>query len=231
MKNSLQSACSAWSAWSLRGGRSRSLVLTGVGVAVLGVIGGAAPSSARAVLSLAAVGRAGAAASPSVRVVAALPVPVSAGIRSVVLLNGDRAVTRPGPGGQLRTTVLPARGGGGIVFSLRTGRADLLIPADALPYLGRGLSPSLFEPGQPAPGRVRRAAAGSWSLLAAGVLPAWRHDHQIGGPAGHRVSDRSSAPVFYAALGPAVPRRPRAGQLRPRRPVCRRRDDRAGRYR
>lgn len=73
-----------------------------------------------------------------------------------MLLNGDLAVTRPGPGDRLGTTVLPARGGGGIVFSLRAGRRQLLIPAQALPYLGRGLSPSLFDLAS-----LRRAESGA----------------------------------------------------------------------
>ena len=118
----------------------------------------------------------------------------------MVLLNGDRAVTRPGPGGQLRTTVLPARGGGGIVFSLRTGRRDLLIPADALPYLGRGLSPSLFDLAS-----LRRAESGErLPVLVSytgrrpdlpGVTITRSGDRQVTG-----YLTGSSAPVFYAAL-------------------------------
>ena len=62
----------------------------------------------------------------------------------VVLINGDRLTIRSAPGGRSAISDLPATGGDSLI-SLREGSATAEIPADALPYLGRGLDPSLFD--------------------------------------------------------------------------------------
>jgi hypothetical protein len=64
--------------------------------------------------------------------------------RSLLLINGDQLTVRPSPAGGQAVAVLPAPGTGG-VLSLRTGNQDEVIPASMLPYLGRGLDPSLFD--------------------------------------------------------------------------------------
>jgi len=168
----------------------------------MGLAGGAASPS----VALAA------AAAPGLRVTAAPalgPVlgPVlgpataaSARATPVVLLNGDRAVTMPGLGGRPVTTMLPARHGG-IVFNLRAGRENLFIPATALPYLGRGLSPSLFDLAS-----LRRAESGgrlpivvSYAGLRRPDLPGLTVTGSADGHASGYLT-ASSAPVFYAAL-------------------------------
>lgn len=68
----------------------------------------------------------------------------SAAAQSVLLLNGDRVLTRPGPGGRAIGTLLAAPRTGAVI-TLRMGSRTEYIPADALPYLGHGLDPSLFE--------------------------------------------------------------------------------------
>ncbi len=70
----------------------------------------------------------------------------------VILPNGDRVASRQGPDGAA-SVLLPPAGplsastalSTGAVTSLRFGGSRYDIPADALPYLGRGLSPSLFD--------------------------------------------------------------------------------------
>jgi len=64
--------------------------------------------------------------------------------RPVLLINGDRLVIRRTPGGRRAVTLLPAPGPQSII-SLSSGRVFEDIPSDALPYLGRGLDPSLFD--------------------------------------------------------------------------------------
>jgi hypothetical protein len=64
--------------------------------------------------------------------------------RPVFLINGDRLIVRPVPGGQDAAALLPVPGASS-VLSLRLGAKTEDIPADALPYLGRGLDPSLFD--------------------------------------------------------------------------------------
>lgn len=64
-----------------------------------------------------------------------------------LLIDGD-TITIPGPGtspvqGGMLTG--PARGLSGALVSLRVGGRQYEIPAAALPYLGRGLDPSLFD--------------------------------------------------------------------------------------
>ena len=80
---------------------------------------------------------AGAAASP-----AATTAP-----RTLTLINGDRVAVSATRSGGLVATVARATtdGIGGAMVRLDLGGKAFQIPADALPYLNRGLSPALFE--------------------------------------------------------------------------------------
>lgn len=66
--------------------------------------------------------------------------------RQIFLINGDRVLMPPGtrsPGGGI--LVPPARVGlAGTLRSLSLGGHTYKLPQAALPYLGRGLDPSLF---------------------------------------------------------------------------------------
>lgn len=64
-------------------------------------------------------------------------------LRQVLMLNGDRLFVRSGKGAAL-TTLVPAPFGRA-VLTLHLAGASYQIPVDALPYLGHGLDPSLFN--------------------------------------------------------------------------------------
>jgi hypothetical protein len=80
------------------------------------------------------------------------------GLRPVLLVNGDRLLAGPTPRGGFShvLTGAPAPGAGGALTTLTLGGKTYVIPADAFPYLGRGLSPSLFDLGS-----LRQESAGS----------------------------------------------------------------------
>ncbi len=65
----------------------------------------------------------------------------------VTLINGDRVAVTTTPSGVQVDAVAQAAGGGanGALIRLNLDGQAYDIPADALPYLGRGLSPALFE--------------------------------------------------------------------------------------
>ena len=71
----------------------------------------------------------------------------------VILITGDRLLaggTGPGTGVTGRAAldggmVIPASHGGGALLSLRAGGHTYAVPAVAVPYLGRGLAPGLFD--------------------------------------------------------------------------------------
>jgi hypothetical protein len=67
---------------------------------------------------------------------AALLAPAPAVPRQLALINGDRLA-----GG----VVLPAHRGAGALLTLRANGTTYVIPAVAVPYLGHGLDPSLFD--------------------------------------------------------------------------------------
>jgi hypothetical protein len=75
---------------------------------------------------------------------------VPAGPRPVFTLNGGLAA--PAPGGPptqcliVDNTEVVVPGLGGQVQSLRAGSKNYLVPVVAVPYLGRGLDPALFDP-------------------------------------------------------------------------------------
>jgi hypothetical protein len=75
-----------------------------------------------------------------------LPAPAPA---AVLLLNGDHALVSSAGGGPV-DAILRAPGQSGLAGStvtLRAGANTLIMPAAAMPFLGRGLNPSLFEVG------------------------------------------------------------------------------------
>lgn len=67
--------------------------------------------------------------------------------RQLLLINGDRLLAGRRPGGAPYHAVTAAPDGGAnqALASLRVGGQTYVVPADALPYLGRGLDPSLFS--------------------------------------------------------------------------------------
>jgi hypothetical protein len=63
---------------------------------------------------------------------------------TLMLINGDRLAVRTSPSGRQQVAVRRA-GGPGSLLTLRGAGTTYEIPTDALPYLGRGLDPSLFS--------------------------------------------------------------------------------------
>lgn len=65
----------------------------------------------------------------------------------VTLATGERVVVTVHPGGGTTASILPGAAGrtGQAMVQLGAGGHSYLIPNDALPYLGRGLDPSLFD--------------------------------------------------------------------------------------
>jgi hypothetical protein len=111
--------------------------------------------------------------------------------RQLVLINGGRLA-----GG----VVLPPRRGAGALLTLRAN-GTYLIPAVAVPYLGHGLDPSLFDVAA-----LRRAERGGRLPVQVTyrgrrpVLPGVRITQADGGTAEGYLT-ASSAPAFAAALG------------------------------
>lgn len=81
------------------------------------------------------------------------------GARSVLLVNGDRLVPRPGGAGG---TLVPAPGSGPVI-TLGEGASAACLPLYALPYLGHGLAPAMFSPAS-----LSRAESGGRPRAAAG---------------------------------------------------------------
>jgi hypothetical protein len=108
-------------------------VLTAAGLTcAAGLPAQAAPAGSRAVSTRAAAPP-GAVRSSSLR----------SPVRRLLLLNGDRLMVRTGPDGRLDVGVRAATAHDEVT-ALRFGGQVTELPADAMPYLGRGLSPSLF---------------------------------------------------------------------------------------
>jgi hypothetical protein len=82
---------------------------------------------------------------PAASTAAARPNAAPGSGRQLLLVNGDRLVIRSAGGGQ-QIAVRHASSQDAVI-SLRVGGQTTEIPVAALPYLGRGLSPSLFEVG------------------------------------------------------------------------------------
>jgi hypothetical protein len=84
-----------------------------------------------------------AAASPAPATATVAKLGPGTSFRQVLMLNGDRLLVRPAEGRAL-TTLIPAPLGRA-VLTLRLAGATYQIPVDALPYIGHGLDPSLFN--------------------------------------------------------------------------------------
>ena len=70
--------------------------------------------------------------------------------RLVTLINGDRLLAGAVPGGGISHELIAgtARGVNAALVSMRLGARIYVIPADAVPYLGRGLNADLFDVGR-----------------------------------------------------------------------------------
>ena len=110
----------------------------------------AAAAALAAPLVLSALAAAGPAPEAAAAGAAPAAVPAAAGaaaqtaVRALLLIDGTVLNTRQLPGGGQAVTVRTAARPGSLV-SLAFGQHRQEIPADALPYLGRGLDPSLFD--------------------------------------------------------------------------------------
>jgi hypothetical protein len=126
----------------------------------------------------------------------AAPVPA----RTVVLINGDRIVAGAGTGHRSVTVLPPGSGLGGSLLTLGAGGVTYEIPVAAVPFLGRGLDPSLFNVGgllrEERGGRVpvRVAYRGRRPALPGVTLT------RTGGRVAAGYLTASSARVFGAAL-------------------------------
>jgi hypothetical protein len=174
----------AHSTWSARAGLAAVVTFCAAALALAG--GAASPAGAARRYP----------APKAVPASTAWPAPRDAKAPPVLLLNGDRVATAPG---RAQSILLPAPGGG-IVFGLHAGRHALFIPAAALPYLGRGLMPSLFDLAS-----LRRAESGGRLPVQMSYpgrqpdLPGVTITRSAGGRAAGYLT-ASSARVFYAAL-------------------------------
>jgi hypothetical protein len=124
-------------------------------------------------------------------------------LHPVLLINGDRILAGPGPGGGRLGAVLQAARGGvpGALTSLTLGGQAYVVPTTALPYPGRGLDPSLFELSQ-----LRRLEHGGRLAVRIGfrrrllALPGIRITRSGRGSATGYLT-ASSARLFGAVLG------------------------------
>lgn len=83
-----------------------------------------------------------AAVAPPAAPAARLP---GASFRPVLLINGERVIFRPGPRGAPVAAVQAAAGIDSFLISIYSCEQPADVPAVAMPFLGRGLDPSLFE--------------------------------------------------------------------------------------
>lgn len=122
--------------------------------------------------------------------------------RPVLLINGTRLIFRPGLGGRAAAAMMPApQDSFAILFTLTFCGRTSDVPADALPFIGRGLDPSLFavrdlqrtEHGGRLPVRV------TYHGRHVPVLPGVTITHAAAGTAAGYLTPRSAA-AFGAAL-------------------------------
>jgi hypothetical protein len=99
-------------------------------------------SSAAALAAALAAGPAGSASAAVAVPARAVAVRPAAG--ALFLLNGDQVITAAGPGGRPAGVLRPVPGTGAVI-TLGLGQQRYDIPADALPFVGHGLSPGLFS--------------------------------------------------------------------------------------
>lgn len=117
----------------------------------------------------------------------------------LLLLNGDHAVIGSAAGGQA-VRLLPAPGVTGPVAAMHAGGTTLILPVAAMPFLGRGLGPSLFEVS--ALSRAERGGRLPVVLRYTGqphTLPGITLTHRGAGTAQGYLT-AASAPAFGAAL-------------------------------
>jgi hypothetical protein len=108
------------------------------------IAGAAAVLACAALLpALGASASAQVATSSSVSTTSAVPAGPAAAPASVLLIDGDLLSVRPAAGGSVSTVV--AAPGRVPLVALHLGAASFEFPVDALPYLGHGLDPSLFD--------------------------------------------------------------------------------------
>ncbi len=115
--------------------RSRAFRWLGLCVAVASVMPAALPALA------AGTAQAGRPTAGSARAVVAN---ANAPAGQVLLVTGDKLEVRPTPAGGEAVGLEPGQDGDPVVI-LGLGGTREYVPADALPYLGRGLDPSLFD--------------------------------------------------------------------------------------
>ncbi|HTS99324.1 MAG TPA: hypothetical protein VMI33_22165 [Streptosporangiaceae bacterium] len=120
--------------------------------------------------------------------------------RTVTLINGDRLAVAVSPSGVAAATAGGAGGLASALIRLRLAGQAYEIPADALPYLNRGLSPDLFDLGP----LLRAEAGGRLPVRVSyrGALPALPGVRitRSGGGIAQGYLTAASAPAFGAAL-------------------------------
>jgi hypothetical protein len=117
--------------------RTAGLAAMAAAMAVAVVAGAGAPAMAAA-QAAAAQAAVAASAAPAAR----LP---GASFRPVLLINGERVMFRPGPHGAPAAAVQAATGTDTFLLIMYLCQQVDDVPAVAMPFLGRGLDPSLFE--------------------------------------------------------------------------------------
>jgi hypothetical protein len=139
---------------------------------------------------------------------AAEPVPAAAPGwgQPLLLINGDRltAAVRPGGGSQVGLLAAPGRDGGGGGGMVNLGALGLEVPPDALPYLGRGLDPSLFWPYTPP--RMLADMVTWITLLASMVGSVWPGSPWLRSQEVHRWSNWAGLPFDPVAAEPSLAR-------------------------
>jgi hypothetical protein len=108
------------------------------------LVAGVAATAATVLLAAGACGAASATTARAASARSAAAAPVRATARPVLLINGDQLVLRKTPGGGQSIALLAAPGSGPL-SGLDIGQRIETIPADAQPYLGHGMDPSLFD--------------------------------------------------------------------------------------
>ena len=200
-------------------GRLLGLAVIAVGVAI-GFA--AAPAGASGEAGLAAPG-ARSSAAPGTGAVA----PGAGRPRLVTLINGDRLLASAVPGGGISHELIAGTAGGvnAALASMRLGGRIYVIPADAVPYLGRGLNADLFDVGRLLRDQVHDRLPVEVQLRGARAIPAGSDDYLRSRRDRPRLPDRRVGEGVRRRACPPVHRRPRPRQLRAGRAVRRPRID------
>ena len=132
-----------------RASNRRFTAAAGIAVLAAAVVAGA--GTAAAAPAPAAPASARPASVAAARAAAALPAAAASSAaataqstRPVLLINGEQVTFRPGPGGRPVAAVTAAAGGFALLFTTFGCGQAADVPAVALPFIGRGLDPSLF---------------------------------------------------------------------------------------